>query len=148
MVTVGKMADEAFRRGTERYATMVGAGWRVRVESVAASRRKDPAARRKEEGEALRRRIPKGAEAVALHPAGEELSSAQFARYLGGLKDAGRKVVFLVGGAHGLDGETLGACDRALSLSKMTFPHELATLVLMEQIYRAHAHYAGKTYAK
>ncbi len=148
VVTVGKMGDEAFRRATERYAAMVGGEWRVRVETVPASRKKASHACRREEGEALRGKVPRGVVALAMDPSGEQLSSEEFASYLSGLKDSGRRVAFLIGGPHGLDGETLGACQRRLSLSRMTLPHELATVVLMEQIYRAHAHYSGKPYAK
>ena len=148
VITVGKMGNEAFRRGTERYAGMVSGEWRVRVESVSVSRRKASEACRREEGEALRKRLPKNTVALAMDPSGEQLTSQEFASYLSGLKDAGRRVAFVVGGAHGLDEATLRASHRRLSLSRMTLPHELATLVLMEQIYRANAHYSGKAYTK
>jgi len=67
---------------------------------------------------------------------------------LAGLKDSGKRPAFLLGGAHGLDGSVLRAAGRRLSLSKLTLPHELAAVVLLEQIYRASALYAGKAYAK
>jgi 23S rRNA (pseudouridine1915-N3)-methyltransferase len=64
------------------------------------------------------------------------------------LKNAGRKAAFWVGGPHGLDRKTAGEADRKLSLSVMTYPHELATVVIAEQIYRAYARCIGKAYAK
>lgn len=148
VVTVGKLSDQGFRQSAERYAAMVGGEWKVKLDSVAASRNRDVAARVKEEGEALLRRVPKGGTVVALDPDGEVMDSPAFGRMLGSLKDAGRKPAFLVGGAHGLHRGVLEAAHRRVSLSKMTLPHELATVVLLEQIFRAGALYAGKPYAK
>jgi 23S rRNA (pseudouridine1915-N3)-methyltransferase len=147
VVHVGRIADDGFKRGIERYASMVGGGWRIRTEAVPGSRRKDIAALRQEETRALLRRVPKESIAIAVDQAGEGMDSPAFARLLASYKDRGRRVAFLVGGAHGLDRKELGE-TRTLSLSDMTYPHELATLMLMEQIYRANASCAGKAYAK
>lgn len=148
VITVGKVSDEGLRRGVDRYAAMTGGEWRVRLEHVPASRGKAPAPCRRQEGLALLGRLPKESYAIALDPAGETMDSPAFARALGTLKDSGRPVAFLVGGAHGLDPSVLQASHRRLSLSEMTLPHEMATLVLMEQIYRAYARYSGRAYAK
>ena len=71
---------------------------------------------------------------VALDPGGEQMTSAQLARFL---ERAGRDVTFFVGGPDGFSDEFRAKADRLLSLSKMTLPHELARVVLAEQIYRA-----------
>ena len=71
---------------------------------------------------------------VGLDPAGEQMTSAELARFL---EQAGRDVVFFVGGPDGFSDEFRAKADRLLSLSKMTLPHELARVVLAEQIYRA-----------
>ncbi len=147
MVTVGKTREAAARSWAESYASRVTGGWRVRMASVAESRRREPAARRREETAALLDRVPAGAFAVALDPAGRARDTGEFAAFLSGHKDRGRPVCFLVGGAHGLDGDALGGTER-LSLSPMTMAHELALVVLMEQIYRAFAHSTGRPYAK
>jgi 23S rRNA (pseudouridine1915-N3)-methyltransferase len=148
VVTVGRLADHRFRQSAERYREMACGEWAVRLESVTASRRGTVAAKVKEEGAALLRRIPKGSFAIALDSAGEALDSREFGLMLAGLKDSGRRPAFLLGGAHGLDGSVLAASGKRISLSRMTFPHELAAVVLLEQIYRASALYAGKAYAK
>jgi len=147
VITVGRLSDQGFRQNAERYQAMACGEWRVRLDSVAAGRGREVTARVKEEGEALLRRVPKGSTLVALDPAGEELDSPGFGRMLGMLKDRGQRPVFLIGGAHGLDGRVLEAAHRRVSLSRMTLPHELAAVVLLEQIYRASALYAGKPYA-
>ena len=148
IVTVGRAKDEGIREGLDRYARMVGGEWRLSVESVPASKRADAAARRREEGRALRARLRPGCASVALETSGEPLDSEGFAKMLGRYKDAGKPVAFLVGGPHGLDRETATACDRRLSLSPMTLPHELAALVLAEQVYRAYAASCRRGYAK
>ncbi len=145
---VGRIANKDLRAGIERYASMFGGGWKVSLTPVAASRRKDASAARAEEGAALLRRARRDSTLVALDASGETMDSPAFGRLLGTWKDSGRRVTFLVGGAFGLDQATLSRVDRRLSLSRMTFPHEMATLVLMEQLYRAHAAYMGKAYAK
>lgn len=148
VINVGKLADQGFRRGAERYAAMMCGEWRVRLEAVPASRNRVVTARVKEEGEALLRRVPKGSTAIALDSSGESLDSHGFGQMLAQLKDSGRKPAFLLGGAHGLDRSVLDAAGKRLSLSRLTLPHELAVVVLLEQIYRASALYAGKAYAK
>ena len=71
---------------------------------------------------------------VALDPKGSAMSSEELARFL---ESAGRDVAFHVGGAEGFSEEFRAAADRVLSLSKMTLPHELARVFLLEQLYRA-----------
>jgi len=90
------------------------------------------------EGERLLARIPDGAEVIALTRDGAAWSSRRLADHLGkralhGLGD----VVFVLGGAWGLDQAVLARAPRRLSLSAMTLPHEMARLVLAEQLYRA-----------
>ncbi|MGH9805467.1 MAG: 23S rRNA (pseudouridine(1915)-N(3))-methyltransferase RlmH [Candidatus Acidiferrales bacterium] len=82
----------------------------------------------------------KNAAVVLLDPAGKELNSDEFARWLAKQMNAGRRtLVFLLGGAEGFEEETRRQADVLLSLSKMTLPHELARVVLLEQLYRAFA---------
>lgn len=148
IVTVGKAKDEGIREGLERYARMVRGEWRLSMESVSQSKCGSADACRREEGRALRGRLRTGSASVALDAGGESMDSTAFAGMLGRYKDAGKPVAFLVGGPHGLDRETVEACDRRLSLSPMTLPHELAALVLAEQVYRAYAAGGRRAYAK
>ncbi len=148
MVHVGKITNEGFRRGAERYAAMARGEWKVAMTAVPASHRKEPGLLTREEGEALLKRSRGSSPLIALDPGGEAMDSRAFALMLSGLKNAGKKPAFLVGGAFGLTPEVLKTADRRLSLSSMTMPHELATLVLMEQIYRAYASCTKRPYAK
>ncbi len=141
---VGRISNKDLRAGIERYASMIGGGWKVTLTPVPASRRKDPVAVRSEEGAALLRRARRESTIIALDASGKTMDSHAFGKLLGTWKDSGRRVTFLVGGAFGLDEAALSRADRRLSLSRMTFPHEMATLMLMEQLYRAHAAYSGR----
>lgn len=82
---------------------------------------------------------------VALDPEGESLSSEQLARLL---ESAGRDVAFYIGGAEGFSAEFKKSAHRLLSLSQMTLPHELARVMLLEQLYRAFTILGGHPYAK
>jgi len=85
---------------------------------------------------------------VLLDPAGEALDSAGFARLVGQAEMQGKDLVFVVGGADGLPETWRGHADRLLSLSPLTLPHELARVVLAEQIYRALAFLRGHPYPR
>ena len=85
---------------------------------------------------------------VMLDPAGRVMDSAQFAAWLGRAEDEGREVVFLVGGHDGLPPEWKPRADLLLSLSAMTWPHELARALAAEQIYRAFTTLRGHPYPR
>lgn len=104
---------------------------------------------RAEEGARLLARVPTGSEMIALHPTGQAWTSEQLARYLAELALRGSPgASFLIGGAFGLSDEVLAAARHPLSLSTFTFPHEMARLVLTEQIYRAGTIARGEPYHK
>ena len=95
------------------------------------------------EDEQVGRRIPERAFVSLLHREGEELDSLGFSRWLEERRRSGRDLCFVVGGPYGLD---LDHVDHRLSLGKITLPHQLARVVLLEQLYRAHKILAGEPY--
>ena len=95
------------------------------------------------EDEQVERRIPGRAYVSLLDAAGASYSSEGFARWLEERRQAGRDVSFVVGGAFGT---TLARSDHKLSLGPMTLPHQLARVVLLEQLFRAHKILAGEPY--
>lgn len=119
----------------------------VRAESAAGG--KPEAAIRVAEGARLLARVPDGAEVVALTRAGRGWSSGRLAEYLEALAVRGRPgVAFLIGGAYGLDDAVLERARHRLALSSFTLPHDLARLVLAEQLYRAGTILRGEPYHK
>ncbi len=99
---------------------------------------------------ALRKvKLPPGATAVLLDAGGKQFTSAQFARWLGALRDRGiRELIFLCGGPEGFPEELRRRADQAISLSPLTMSHELARVLLAEQIYRSFTILTGHPYAK
>lgn len=85
---------------------------------------------------------------IGLDPGGRPMDSAGFVRLIRDGEQIGRDLVFLVGGHDGLPAEWKGGADLLLSLSAMTFPHELARAMLTEQIYRALATLRGHPYPR
>jgi 23S rRNA (pseudouridine1915-N3)-methyltransferase len=94
------------------------------------------------EDEKVPPRIPDRALTVLLASDGRELSSEQFSDWLEGRRQEGRDVCFVIGGPKGLELDA----DMRLSLGPMTLPHQLARVVLLEQLYRAHKILAGEPY--
>src|SRR5918997_3161939 len=88
-------------------------------------------------------RIPERAFVVLLASDGRECDSVAFSRFLEERRMEGRDLCFVIGGPRGLD---LERCDMRLSLGPMTLPHQLARVVLLEQLYRAHKILAGEPY--
>ena len=88
-------------------------------------------------------RIPDDAYKVLLASDGVEMDSVRFADFIGERRESARDLCFVIGGPRGLD---LDDCDLKLSLGRMTLPHQLARVVLIEQIYRAHKIIAREPY--
>jgi len=149
ILSVGKPRDPALRELCSRYVERCTPSFRVTWDTVQqgdprGSRRPDRATHA--EGARLCRRIDPSDVNVALDERGKPRTSTEFARWLGRQRDLGRSVCLIVGGAHGLSSDVLAACPTRLSLSPMTLPHDLALLLLVEQVYRAKTILAGEPY--
>jgi 23S rRNA (pseudouridine1915-N3)-methyltransferase len=126
--------------------------WKLDIVEVAdgvKGGRADPGRVRAVEAERILAQLPDGLEVVALTRDGRGMDSTTFATYLQehGLR-ASPGVAFVIGGAFGLDDPVLQRAARRLSLSPMTLPHEMARLVLAEQLYRAGTIARGEPYHK
>jgi 23S rRNA (pseudouridine1915-N3)-methyltransferase len=143
---VGKTKEGFIREGIEKYATLAGRYTRVETRELKGHGRGPGPDAVAGEGETLLSRIGPDDFLFALDERGVNPTSVEFADRLGGLLDLGRRMVFAVGGPFGISDAVRSRADMALSLSKMTFTHEMARLVLMEQVYRALTIIKGKTY--
>ena len=103
---------------------------------------------KKKEGEAILARIRDGDIVVCLCIDGRQMDSVQLSAKLTELVDTGRRVVFVIGGSLGLSPEVVRRAQLRLSFSPMTFPHQLARIMLLEQTYRALKIAAGERYHK
>lgn len=121
----------------------------VEVKEQPSSSASGPDQVREEEGQRLLARVPAGQEVIALHREGKGWSSERLAEYLAELAlRSSPGAAFLIGGAFGLSDEVLRRADHRLSLSDFTLPHEMARLVMTEQVYRAGTISRGEPYHK
>ena len=133
------------------YETRAGRYFRFEALEVTATARGGDSAEqvRAREAESLRKRLPAGLETWALTRDGTEASSRDLADMLSSMATYSHPgVAFLIGGAFGLDEVLVRECSRRISLSCMTLPHDMARLVLAEQIYRAGTIARGQPYHK
>lgn len=140
IVAVGRVRG-VLATAVSEYEERAGRYWKMEVEEVdagAPGRNPEPARVRVEEGKRILERIPDGFQLFALTRKGKGVDSRALAR---DLQEAAVRsvpgVAFVIGGAYGLDPSVLERARRRISLSAMTLPHEMARLVLAEQIYRA-----------
>lgn len=125
---VGKLKDVSFSLKCEDYLKKIKFDTRLEVIEIKDS---DKAG----EGEKLITAVKKNpCYAIALTENGKEYTSLELARHLGKIN---KTVAFIIGGHHGLDSNVLKCSDEVMALSKLTFTHEMARLILLEQIYRA-----------
>ncbi len=102
-----------------------------------------------EQGKLLLQAVPSGATVVVLDSKGKQFTSEAFSRKIDQWEMQGIKhVCYLIGGPDGHAPEVIGAADLLVSLSKMTFTHDMARLLLVEQLYRAYTIKAGEQYHK
>lgn len=123
----------------------------VRVEFViikaAASGKIPPEVQKKQEALQLLDRCGDASFLVVLDPGGQEIDSEALARNMAAWEERGlRNIYFVIGGHYGLHEEILHKADFILSLSRMTFTHEMTRLVLLEQLYRGCMINAGRSY--
>ena len=155
IIAVGKLKEPFYRSAVEEYAKRLKGYADLRLTELPEHRLpEDPSPAQIRDGLAkeaalVREKLPKGAWLCVLTPEGKQLSSEGFAELLAGVKSrGGTGACFLLGSSYGLDPELKAMADFRLSFSPMTFPHHLARVMLLEQLYRAESIQAGSKYHK
>ncbi len=148
VVAVGAMREPHFREAAAEYLKRLTPYADVRVSEVSdRDLTRDPARAVAQEGRDVLKALPSGAYVVALDAAGTEQSSEDLSKWLGKRMNEGSSTIaFVIGGADGLSGEVVASARERLSLSRMTLPHQLARVVLLEQVYRAFRIMRGEPY--
>jgi 23S rRNA (pseudouridine1915-N3)-methyltransferase len=146
LVSVGAPRRGPFLDLEQDYLSRIGRYARCDRESVPASKRRDADERRREEADRIARLLREGRAVVALDAGGRALDSGAFGEALRRWRDTGGASL-IVGGPDGHAPELLARADDRLSLGPMTLPHELAWIVLLEQVYRSLAAERGHPYA-
>jgi len=143
---IGKTKEGFIRDGIEKYARLAGHYLPVDIREIKGATAKDPDAAKEEEAESVLGRLSPGDIVVLLDEHGKNPVSVDFAAEMGRLIEQGRRTVFVIGGPFGLSDKLRRRADYLLSLSRLTFTHEMARLILLEQVYRAMTILKGKTY--
>jgi len=139
VVVVGKPRDANLAGAIREYETRAHRYWPLEIHEV----REEPARSgsadlvRDREGERLLAVVPSSAQVIACDVSGRSMTSEVFSEWLVGLRERARDVAILVGGAFGLSSAVKQRATMSVSLAPWTLPHEMARLVLAEQLYRA-----------
>jgi len=151
VAAVGRPKDGALAAAIQEYEGRAARYWPLDVVEVREERGgggMTPAHVMEREGERLRERVPAGAVLVVCDAEGRSMTSPQLAQWIQQQRERAQSVAFVIGGAHGIAPALRTEAALRLSLSAMTFPHELARLMLAEQLYRAGTIVRGEPYHK
>ena len=150
VAVVGKPRDRALRTAIEAYETRAARYWPLAVHEVREepARAGSPVLVREREGERLAARLSTAGTVVACDLEGRSMRSEEFAAWLQEERERAHDVSFVIGGALGLAPSLRARASLAISLAPWTLPHELARLVLAEQLYRAGTIVRGEPYHK
>ena len=150
VAVVGKARNAALGEAIRDYETRAARYWPLDVHEVREERATGISIDkvREREGERLADKVPERAQTVACAIGGRSLDSTQFADFLQRAREDNRDLAFLIGGAFGLPTDLTSRSSVKLSLAPWTLPHEIARLVLVEQIYRAGTIVRGEPYHK
>jgi 23S rRNA (pseudouridine1915-N3)-methyltransferase len=155
VITVGKIKEKYLRDAIDEYSKRLGRYCKLDIIEVADEKTPDNASEKEElqikdkEGEAILKHIKDNMFLIALAIDGKQLTSEELA---GLIKDLGVKgesnIAFVIGGSLGLSKAVLSRANYKLSFSKMTFPHQLMRVILLEQVYRGYRIINGEPYHK
>ena len=155
VISVGKLKEKYWVDAVKEYARRLGAYCRLELIEVKEARLPDRAGEAEEaavkqaEGEEILRRIKDNMYVVTLEIGGKALSSEQLAEKIDRLAvDGISSIAFVIGGSLGLSEAVSSRADFKLSFSKMTFPHQMMRVILLEQIYRSFKIIRNETYHK
>ena len=140
IIQIGKSKDAYIREGVDELKKRLSIFAHVEISTL------DKGKNLMEESLKIQKIIPKNSFIVVLDEKGKEMGSIEFSKVLENAKDHGYRLVFVIGGAFGLSENLKKNCNLLLSMSKMTFTHQMIRLFLLEQIYRGFCILNGKEY--
>lgn len=155
LLTVGKIKEKYLKEAISEYSKRLSRYCRLEIIEVSDEKTPEQASQtveeqiREKEGERLLKQIRDDMYVITLEIQGKMLSSEELAAKMEDLGIQGKShIAFVIGGSIGLGREVVKRSDYALSFSKMTFPHQLMRVILLEQVYRAYRIINGEPYHK
>ena len=155
IITVGKLKEKYLKDAVAEYSKRLGKYCKLEIIEVADEKTPDAASEvvenqiRQKEGERILKYVKEDAYVITLEIGGSMLDSVEFSKKIQQLGVQGKShIIFIIGGSIGLGTAVLKRSDYAVSFSKMTFPHQLMRVILLEQIYRGYRIAAVEPYHK
>jgi len=154
LIVVGNLKEGYLRDAAAEYAKRLGGFCRFSTVELKEEKLPDAPSEREisaalsKEAERIIAEIPKKAYKIALCVEGKQLSSEELAQRIDAVSATHGEICLIIGSSHGLDDSVKNACDMRLSVSKLTFPHQLMRVVLMEAVYRGFNIIKGTRYHK
>lgn len=155
IVTVGKIKEKFLKDAIAEYSKRLGKYCKLEIIEVADEKTPDNASEvvedliRAKEGERILKQVKEDSFVITLEINGKQLTSEELAHKIDSLGIQGQShLTFIIGGSIGLGKDVLARSNYALSFSKMTFPHQLMRVILLEQIYRSYRIIHGEPYHK
>jgi len=143
IICIGRLKEDYLRAAQQEYLKRLGPYARMSVTELPTEQSPE------KESAHIERALANGAYPIALAIEGVAISSEDFAARLADIATGGiSRIAFIIGGSVGLSPKVLARCPVKLSLSAMTFPHQLARIILLEQIYRAYSIIGNRPYHK
>ncbi|MBA9028050.1 MULTISPECIES: 23S rRNA (pseudouridine(1915)-N(3))-methyltransferase RlmH [Bacillaceae] len=155
IITVGKLKEKYLKQGIDEYMKRMSAYAKMEIIELPDEKAPETLSEiemlqiKEKEGQRILAKVNPDAHVIALAIEGKMKTSEELAETLDKLATYGKsKITFIIGGSLGLSKEVMQRADEALSFSKMTFPHQLMRLILVEQVYRAYRINRGEPYHK
>ncbi|WP_223702748.1 23S rRNA (pseudouridine(1915)-N(3))-methyltransferase RlmH [Sutcliffiella deserti] len=155
IITIGKLKEKYLKQGIDEYLKRLGAYAKVEIIELADEKAPEQLSEaemeqvKQKEGERILSKISDDTHVIALAIEGKQRSSESLAKEIDKLATYGKsKIAFVIGGSLGLSDQVMKRSNDTLSFSKMTFPHQLMRLILLEQVYRAFRINRGEPYHK
>lgn len=150
LITVGKLRGKAWQFAQADYVKRLSYYTRLNLVEVKdfVGQSLPEAVAKQKEGELLLKAAGVVNQIILLTPEGRQLSSPELAEFVGQGVEVNGRLAFLIGGPFGFADEVVRAAGQQLSLSRLTFPHELARVIFLEQLYRAFTILRGESYHK
>ncbi|WP_078378468.1 23S rRNA (pseudouridine(1915)-N(3))-methyltransferase RlmH [Sutcliffiella halmapala] len=155
IITIGKLKEKYLKQGIDEYLKRLSAYAKIEVIELADEKAPEQLSDaemeqvKQKEGERILAKISDDTHVIALAIEGKQRSSEELAKEIDKLATYGKsKIAYVIGGSLGLSNEVMKRSNDTLSFSKMTFPHQLMRLILLEQVYRAFRINRGEPYHK
>ena len=154
LITLGKLKEKYLSEAVKEYEKRLSSYAKLQIIELEPVRLPEKPSESEihnalnKESEMILKKIPSGSEVISLCVEGKEFSSPLFSKKIEQLENDGKPITFIVGSSYGLSDDIKKISNLKLSLSQMTFPHQLFRVLLLEQIYRAFKIKEGSAYHK